>query len=170
MGFASEKLQLCYDLLGFQQGCLSAPQEVSTWTKFCEVDIHNPLVQLMKDDSTEDYLPEDISRFESHLKQPVRMHNIREKMQKSGVMENITIENTSEKVEENGVKVDPIDVYAKTQHVFAEVRVLSFTNLTSFSLSFVKGPEMLISDVMIFPIIFLIDQKAGIINKYPSIR
>ena len=29
---------------------------------------------------------------------------------------------------------------------------------------------MLISDVMIFPIIFLIDQKAGIVNKYPFIR
>ena len=25
------------------QSCLSAPQEVSTWTKFCEVDIQNPL-------------------------------------------------------------------------------------------------------------------------------
>ena len=152
MGFASENLQLCYDLLGFQQGCLSAPQEVSTWTKFCEVDIHSPLVQLLKEDSPAEHLPEDISRFESHLKQPVRLHNIREKMQKSGVVENIVIENTSEKVEENGVRVDPINVYAKTQHVFAE------------------GPEMLISDVMIFPIIFLIDQKAGIINKYPSIR
>ena len=123
MGFASEKLQLCYDLLGFQQGCLSAPQEVSTWTKFCEVDIHNPLVQLLKEDedSLAKHLPEDISRFESHLKQPVRMHNIREKMQKSGMVENIVIENTSEKVEDNGVRVDPINVYAKTQHVFAEV-------------------------------------------------
>ena len=106
----------------------------------------------MKEDSPAEHLPEDISRFESHLKQPVRMHNIREKMQKSGVVENIVIENTSEKVEENGVRVDPINVYAKTQHVFAE------------------GPEMLISDVMIFPIIFLIDRMAGIINKYPSIR
>lgn len=151
MGFASEKLQLCYDLLGFQQGCLSAPQEVSTWTKFCEVDIHSPLVQLMREDIPAIHLPEDISRFESHLKQPVRMHNIREKMQKSGLMENIVIENTSEKVEEDGVRVDPINVYAKTQHVFAE------------------GPEMLISDVMIFPIIFLIDQRAGIVSKYPYI-
>ena len=42
-------------------------------------------------------------------------------MQKSGVMENIVIENTSEKVVEDGVRVDPINVYAKTQHVFAEV-------------------------------------------------
>ena len=138
MGFASEKLQLCYDLLGFQQGCLSAPQEVSTWTKFCEVDIHNPLVQLLKEDedSLAKHLPEDISRFESHLKQPVRMHNIREKMQKSGMVENIVIENTSEKVEENGVRVDPINVYAKTQHVFAEVSSILRWKITSFLLLF----------------------------------
>ena len=138
MGFASEKLQLCYDLLGFQQGCLSAPQEVSTWTKFCEVDIHNPLVQLLKEDedSLAKHLPEDISRFESHLKQPVRMHNIREKMQKSGMVENIVIENTSEKVEENGVRVDPINVYAKTQHVFAEVSSILRWKVNSFLLLF----------------------------------
>ena len=138
MGFASEKLQLCYDLLGFQQGCLSAPQEVSTWTKFCEVDIHNPLVQLLKEDedSLAKHLPEDISRFESHLKQPVRMHNIREKMQKSGMVENIVIENTSEKVEENGVRVDPINVYAKTQHVFAEVSSILSVKINSFLLLF----------------------------------
>ena len=66
-------------------------------------------------------LPEDISRFESHLKQPVRMHNIREKMQKSGKMENIVLENNVEVVKENGENVDPINIYAKTQHVFAEV-------------------------------------------------
>ena len=26
------------EILGYQGGCLSAPAEVSTWTKFCEVD------------------------------------------------------------------------------------------------------------------------------------
>ena len=98
------------------------------------------------------------------------MHNIREKMQKSGVMENIVIENTSEKVEEDGVRVDPINVYAKTQHVFAEVGCFNSKWRNPSSLSYLQGPEMLISDIMIFPIIFLIDQRAGIINKYPHIR
>ena len=36
-------------------------------------------------------------------------------------MSNIVIEGTKEIIEENGNKIDPIDVYAKTQHVFAEV-------------------------------------------------
>ena len=69
-------------------------------------------------------LPRDISRFESHLKQPVRMHNIREKMQRSGKFNPIITENNSEVVISNGISVDPIDVYAKTQHVYAEVIVL----------------------------------------------
>ena len=43
-------------------------------------------------------------------------------MQKSGKMNNIVIEGTKELIEENGNKVDPIEVYAKTQHVFAEVK------------------------------------------------
>ena len=42
-------------------------------------------------------------------------------MQRSGKMSNIVIEGTKEVIEENGNKVDPIDVFAKTQHVFAEV-------------------------------------------------
>ena len=54
------------------------------------------------------------------------MHNIREKMQKSGKLTNIVIENTAEVVNENGINVDPINIYAKTQHVFAEVLLLTF--------------------------------------------
>lgn len=149
LGHACEQSDLCRTLLGFQQGCLSAPQEVSTWTKFCEVDIHRSLEDLR---NNRDKLPEDLSRFESHLRQPVRMHNIREKMQKSGKLTNIVIENTAEVVNENGINVDPINIYAKTQHVFAE------------------GPEMLLSDILIFPIVYLIDRKYGIIDKYPKTR
>ena len=43
-----------------------------------------------------DVLPPDLSRFESHLRQPVRMHNIREKMQKSGKFKSVITENNSE--------------------------------------------------------------------------
>ena len=43
-------------------------------------------------------------------------------MQKSGKMNNIVIEGTKELIEEHGNRVDPIEVYAKTQHVFAEVK------------------------------------------------
>ena len=77
---------------------------------------------MMVEKSLEEYFPADLSRFEAHLKQPVRMHNIRDKMQKSGKFENIQVENDAEVVKtENGIKIDPISIYAKTQHIFAEV-------------------------------------------------
>jgi len=145
----SEQLELCKTLLGFQQGCLSAPQEVSTWTKFCEVDIHEPLEDLSCDKL--ETLPEAISKFEAHLKQPVRMHNIRDKMQKSGKV-NPVLENGVEVMIENGEKVDPIEVYARTEHVFAE------------------GPEMLVSDVLIFPIFYMLNLKYKLLHKYPHIQ
>jgi len=144
-----EELKICKTLLGFQQGCLSAPQEVSTWTKFCEVDIHKPLEDL--NTGVLHSLPEDISKFESHLKQPVRMHNIRDKMQKSGKV-NPVLENGVEVVVDNGEKVDPIEVYARTEHVFAE------------------GPEMLVSDILIYPIFFILHKKFNLVKFFPNIQ
>ena len=145
----SEQLQICKSLLGFQQGCLSAPQEVSTWTKFCEVDIHQPLEELNNTELIT--LPEAISKFEAHLKQPVRMHNIRDKMQKSGKVKPV-LEDGIEVVIDNGEKVDPIEVYARTEHVFAE------------------GPELLISDVLIYPIFYLLEKKYKLLHNFPNIE
>ena len=48
------------------------------------------------EEATLEVLPQDLSRLESHLRQPVRMHNIREKMQKSGKFQPIITENNSE--------------------------------------------------------------------------
>ena len=33
-----------------------------------------------------------------------------------------------------------------------------------------QGPEMLLSDILIFPIIELIERKYQIVEKYPNIR
>ena len=121
------------------------------------------------EEPTLEVLPPDLSRFEAHLRQPVRMHNIREKMQKSGKFKSIITENNSEVILENGISVDPIDVYAKTQHVFAEVNIASLISNIPLLLT-LKGPEMLLSDILIFPIIELIERKYEIIDKYPNIR
>ena len=86
------------------------------------------------EEATLEVLPPDLSRFESHLRQPVRMHNIREKMQKSGKFKSIITENNSEVIIENGISVDPIDVYAKTQHVFAEVDIVRWPCVILLSL------------------------------------
>ena len=69
------------ELLGYQGGCLSAPAEVSTWTKFCEVDLPEAVNKfLCQKEFTK--LPEQFVRFEYHMGQPIRMHNIRKRMHK----------------------------------------------------------------------------------------
>ena len=37
------------EILGYNSGCLSAPAEVSTWTKFCEVDLPQAVNNFMSD-------------------------------------------------------------------------------------------------------------------------
>lgn len=70
------------ELLGFKNGCLQAPAETSVWTKFCELDVIQAtqlIVQFTNDNQNVDsifQLPPEFGRFEQHLKQPVRVHNI----------------------------------------------------------------------------------------------
>lgn len=69
-------------LLGFKEGCLQAPSETSTWTKFCEVDFINCTKNIVKlnakhFDGTESFeLFDEFGIFEKHLSLPVRMHNV----------------------------------------------------------------------------------------------
>lgn len=59
-------------LLGFKKSCLLACSETSVWTKFCEVDI----ISTLKFFDINDELPITLARFECHMSQPVRLHNI----------------------------------------------------------------------------------------------
>lgn len=68
-------------LLGFRDACLAACSETSTWTKFCEVDIISTIknITLNPENYFSDHeilIPADILRFECHMAQPVRMHNV----------------------------------------------------------------------------------------------
>lgn len=62
-------------LLGFRKSCLQAPNEVSIWTKFCEVDIIKTVKAILQATSLKE-VPENLVRFENHLKKPVKVHNI----------------------------------------------------------------------------------------------
>lgn len=62
-------------MLGFRQSCLSACAEFSIWTKFCEVDLVTSIKRCLTVKNSE--IPVDVIRLEQHLRQPVRMHNIR---------------------------------------------------------------------------------------------
>lgn len=62
-------------LLGFRKGCLQAPNEVSIWTKFCEVDLLSTVKEILREEKILE-IPKSLVRFENHLKKPVRVHNI----------------------------------------------------------------------------------------------
>lgn len=76
----------CSKLLGFKSACLQSPTESSIWTKYCEMDIITCIKSMnqffcggKKGESVvvDRYsIPEDLLKFESHLKQPVRAHNV----------------------------------------------------------------------------------------------
>lgn len=69
-------------LLGFKEGCLQAPSETSTWTKFCEVDFINCTKNIVKlhqkhfEANKSFQLFDEFGIFEKHLALPVRIHNV----------------------------------------------------------------------------------------------
>ncbi|ALC38707.1 CG10428 [Drosophila busckii] len=64
------------ELLGFKASCLLAPAEASIWTRYCEVDVVNLVSQLQLQGLNNQEVPVEVVRFEQHMNQPVRMHNI----------------------------------------------------------------------------------------------
>lgn len=86
------------ELLGFKGGCLLAPSEQSVWTRFCELDVVSAVHQLQSalKAASSVKLPTEFGRFELHMSQPVRMHNIykvareQEKLEKPKKTERIT--------------------------------------------------------------------------------
>ncbi|CAB0034049.1 unnamed protein product [Trichogramma brassicae] len=62
-------------LLGFKEQCLSACSEASIWTKFCEIDIVSMVGCKLTEDQ-EDIIPLSLAKFENHMSQPVKLHNL----------------------------------------------------------------------------------------------
>lgn len=66
----------CKKLLGFKDSCLTACSETSVWTKFCEVDLILTTKFIHADGEIKNELPTSMARFERHMSQPVRLHNL----------------------------------------------------------------------------------------------
>jgi len=66
----------CHKLLGFKGSCLMACSETSVWTKFCEIDLILTLKSLNAKNVEKTELPTSLARFECHMSQPVRLHNL----------------------------------------------------------------------------------------------
>lgn len=65
-------------LLGFKSACLLSPAEQSVWTRFCEVDVVAAVQRILggHDGGGDFVLPAEFARYDMHMGQPVRMHNI----------------------------------------------------------------------------------------------
>lgn len=67
-------------LLGFREASLAACSESSIWTRFCEIDMPRTVRDVLNSDDIEVeetlILPKDLTRFEHHMAQPVRLHNV----------------------------------------------------------------------------------------------
>lgn len=158
-------------LLGFKESCLLAPSESSPWTKFCEVDVvtcaKNVLIfheQIKSSDGSGEYLlPEEFGNFESHMKQPVKAHNIRK----------MAIDIGKEMQGENRSK--PNGSIPRKQKLSRKTVLAQTTNVEH---TYVEGPQLSIADIILFPSFWimknliekhatqLIDVKLPLIHKW----
>nr|XP_018915771.1 PREDICTED: glutathione S-transferase C-terminal domain-containing protein homolog [Bemisia tabaci] len=63
-------------LLGFREATMAACAEVSLWTRLGEVDLPQAVEEVIKSNSDVVTIPVHIVRFEKHLEQPLRTHNV----------------------------------------------------------------------------------------------
>ncbi|XP_021700313.1 glutathione S-transferase C-terminal domain-containing protein homolog isoform X1 [Aedes aegypti] len=125
-------------ILGFKGNTLLAPAEVSMWTKFCEVDIVECVREVLRLRNTSTVtLPEDIGKLESHLAQPLKVHNIYKLVND---MQNVKV-SSSKEYELSGEAVQ-FDFHEN--HKFAE------------------GFTKTLADVMLFICIHLINKRLPI--------
>lgn len=83
----------CQKLLGFKDSCLMTCSETSVWTKFCEIELISTLKTLNPENLE---LPITLIRFEHHMSQPVKLHNIcKYTKSKKFVSLNIPLENNT---------------------------------------------------------------------------
>lgn len=130
-------------LLGFKESCLLAPSESSIWTRFCEVNVVQALTQLLKWlEEKENYvdIPVECARFERHMNEPVRMHNIYKLAREKANQEVVSNTGKVEKKRKNKVKIEcsvPKESLA-IDHTFAE------------------GVQFTIADLILYPCMRLI--------------
>lgn len=153
-------------LLGFKGSCLVAPAEASIWTKFCEVDIFEctrHILQLIANDSVVNtmlQLPNDLVRFESHMAQPIRMHNVyklardldKERQKQDDLslkLKKLSVEEEtgSEEQQKTGVGQKKYTKKPKTKKIASGAPIESL----NIAHKYVEGTEMSIADVILYP-------------------
>ncbi|XP_017116404.2 glutathione S-transferase C-terminal domain-containing protein homolog [Drosophila elegans] len=127
-------------LLGFKGSCLLAPSEASIWTRFCEVDVVD-VVSNIHNGQILDSVPPEVVRFEQHMNEPVRMHNIyKQAREQANQTENGGTVKRRERVQ---IKCTTPKEELLIEHRFAEG--ISFT----------------IADLILYPLLRIVFQHCG---------
>ncbi|XP_058820166.1 glutathione S-transferase C-terminal domain-containing protein homolog [Topomyia yanbarensis] len=123
-------------ILGFKGNTLLAPAEISMWTKFCEIDIIKCVRTVLQQENCRTFiLPEDIGKLESHLSQPLKVHNIYKLIN-----------------DVQNVKVSSQQEYDKLDN---EANRFDFYN----NHKFVEGFEKTLADIILFICFNLLDKR-----------
>lgn len=161
-------------LLGFKESCLLAPSEASPWTKFCEVDIltcTKDVLQFHKQTDPkwvgEYTLPNEFGQFESHLKQPVKAHNMSKLILDFARGFKVSDTNLTNA---DGNVVNDIDKTSQKEKKPSKKSILA-ANL-SLEHKFVEGPQFSIADIILFPYFWLMrsilkTSPTGIMEQLP---
>ncbi|KAG8230477.1 hypothetical protein J437_LFUL013518 [Ladona fulva] len=136
-----------HSLLGFRDACLATCAETSLWTRFCEVDVpiatKDYISKLRHSESDYLVLPVDLARFERHMEQPLKIHNIQKKRQDHAkLVRNI-----------QGDKISYLSDELANLKVVNEETVLGHR--------FSEGHSLTLADVMLFPCFYIIFKSAG---------
>ncbi|XP_049876057.1 glutathione S-transferase C-terminal domain-containing protein homolog [Pectinophora gossypiella] len=154
-------------LLGFRKTCLQAPNEVSTWTKLCEVDVIKTVKEVLSMNELHE-VPENIVRFENHLSKPVRVHNVY-KIARDIKKETLKAKNKNEEV----VIKEMSEATAKKTRVRKtrkwkskakkELLIDSSTKIEDLDLShqFAEGPFLTLADIVLLPSYYILIQSLG---------
>lgn len=135
-------------LLGFKTSCLNAPSEASVWTKFCEIDIvecAKTFIETITNEENNDdemTVPDELVRFENHMAEPIRMHNIYK----------LAREKANAKTK------------SKIVHIDSNIPI-SELNLVH---KYAEGETFSIADVIIFPSIWFIWKSINDVSSHPS--
>ncbi|XP_068617699.1 glutathione S-transferase C-terminal domain-containing protein homolog [Battus philenor] len=150
-------------LLGFRRSCLQAPNEVSIWTKFCEVDIIKTVKEILNNNQLHE-VPKNLIRFENHLNKPVRVHNVyriaRElKKRNSNVIEN----KSKQEIKDVLDKVRTSKPRKWKSNVRKELEMDCTTKIEDLNIShqFAEGPFLTLADIILLTVFNIMVQRLG---------
>ncbi|CAB3253154.1 unnamed protein product [Arctia plantaginis] len=157
-------------LLGFRKSCLQAPNEVSIWTKFCEVDIIKTVKAILQTTILKG-VPENLVRFENHLKKPVRVHNVfkvaRELKKENKNCKNTVISEDTKNLNPKSAPVSDKTRVPKTRkwksNKNKELEIDCSIKIEDLDIShqFAEGPFLTLADIVLLPSFHIVFQSFG---------